>query len=185
MSVQTFILWTVLFSVISSNTLAAEIQVTLKAPASEKMGRAIYTITAGDIDGEASVVTVASPNNGKTMASAEIVGVKSTFSSTNAPYGGQITSTIQCHTQKYIKEQNINFNDEKTQVILAVASNRRIFGICTVNEIKFAVAVWSVYDKKRSRVLSVKLYKPISEATQIQKAQQDILQILNKVINQI
>ena len=185
MSVQKFILWIVFFAVISIDALAVDIKVVLKEKSSEKTGRAIYTVTAGDIDGQATITSVSSASEGKTMVSAEIVGVKSTFGSRNAPYGGHITSTIRCYTQKYVKEKSIFFANEKTQVILAVASNRRIFGICAADEIKYATAVWSAYDKSKSRVLTVKLFKPITDPIQIEKSQKEILQIFNEVIKNL
>lgn len=184
MNVQNFILCTAFLAFISHDALASDVQVVLKS-SSETTRRSIYTINSGDIDGQATITAVDSATTAQSMVNAEIVGVKSTFNNSNAPYGGHITSTIKCHTHKYIKEKSLNFSGEKTQVILAVASSRRIFGICAADEISFASGTWAGYDKTKSRVLAVKLFKPISNPVQIDKSQQAILEIFNKVITHL
>lgn len=186
MSVQNFILWTAFVSVVGTDGMAAtDVQIVLKQPASEKNRRAVYSVTSGNIDGLATVTSVTSASDAQTMVNAEIVNVKSTFDSSNAPYGGHITATIKCHTQKYVKEKEVIFEGEKTQAIVAVASNRRIFGICSADEVNFASGTWAAYDKNKNRVLTLKLFKPVSQASQIEKAQQDILQIFSKVITHL
>jgi hypothetical protein len=185
MHVQKFILWTALVLAVTFQTWADEVQVELKTRATENNSHRFYIVTSGDIDGQATATSVSSLNSAQSIVNAEIVGVKSTFNNANAPYGGHITKTIQCFTHKYVTEKNIDFAGEKTQVVLAVASSRRIFGICTADEVKFASGVWAAYDKSKSRVLSVKLFKPVTNPTQIAKAQEDILLTLSKTITHL
>ena len=185
MSVQNFILWTGLLVLVSHDVWASDVQVVLKVPASATSRSSIYDVTSGEIDGQATVTRVNSESEGLTTVDAEIYGIKSTFSSRNAPYGGHITATIECHAKKYVKEKNIPFGNEKSEVILAVASSRRIFGICTADEIKFASGTWAAFDKAKNRVLSVQLFKPVADSKEIKKAQDEILKIVNEVITQL
>ena len=184
MRMQSFILWTGLL-MLSPALRAANVELTLKFPASKTNQTSIYTVTAGKIDGEATVTAVGNETDGKSTVDAEIYGVKSTFTNRNAPYGGHITATIECHTQKFIKETTLPYNNEKTEIILAVASDRKIFGICMADEIKYASGTWAAYDKTKSRVLSIKLFMPVANSAQVNQAQQDIKKIVNEVIKQL
>ncbi len=189
MSLKNFILATAFLIAAGKAAAATEnVEVTVKFAATDRNPRTVYTIKADDIEGQATTTPVKTEKEAQTLISVEIVGVRSTFASANAPYGGQITSTIKCYTQKYVKEKTIPLNSEKAQVIMAVASDRKISGICSADEVKFASALLAAYDKDKNRVLVVKLFKPVTngkEAKQIDAAQQNLLETFNKVITHL
>lgn len=145
-------------------------------------GRA-FRIKSGDIEGEAMVTAAPMKSAGQSMVNAELVGVKSTFQVSRAPYGGHITSFIDCEANKYIKEQNVAFAGAQTQMIMAVATARRIFGSCSTDQIKFASMIWSGYDEVRKQVLTVKLFKPVNDASAINQSQEEIFKVFQKVIS--
>lgn len=142
-----------------------------------------YLISSKGIGGDASVISVSNSKDGQLIVDSELYGVKSSFESRAAPYPGAITTTISCATQAYIKEQSLMFLGQATELILAVASNRQIFGICTNEEIKYAAAVWSAFDTKRAQVVTVRLFKAIKDIKDITEVQAELTKVLERIIN--
>lgn len=156
-----------------------------KMPHTEENQPVFYTIGLKNIEGEAILEPVSKLKDGEARVNEELVGVKSTFRNTAAPYGGHITSTIECHAKKFLKEETFSFGGAKTEVILAVASQRRLFGVCALDEIKYASVFWSAYDKEKKRVITVKLFKQIGDVSKIGTYQNDIFKNLKRVVNKI
>lgn len=162
---------------------SADVQIALKHRNSNAAQRSVYLIKAGDIDGEAILDYALTAEAGRSMVHSQMAGIKSSFENMRAPYGGQITSRIDCNAQKYMKEQTVPFAGMETRLILAVAGGRRIFGICTIEQVQYASAFWSAYDEKRELVLTIKLFKPVADPKEIDQAQQQVLQTFWKVIS--
>jgi hypothetical protein len=111
-----------------------------------------------------------------------ILGLKSTFEDSRAPYGGQITSLIGCENKKFLKENLVVFEGDNTKFLLAVAGERQTFGVCVPDQIKFVSGVWTAYDKSKGRVIFIKLFKPIENLNDIGRFQAEITFVLNKSI---
>ena len=156
-----------------------EVQITLKTEPSASS--TVYSVKANDIDGEV-LLSPASQSVGDSIVNAVLVGVTSTFENRRAPYAGHISEQISCATQKYLKEQKIRFENRDTTLVLAVANDRRIFGSCTTEQIKYAAAVWAAYDEKQQQVVTVRLFKPIDDQHPVERAQDELVQIFGKVI---
>lgn len=163
---------------------STDLQIQLKGYRVEGERSSVYSIKSDDVEGEATLTPAPTIDLGQSFVNSQIVGVKSTFQSSPAPYAGQITATIDCHTKKFVKEQTLTFRGTESTAVLAVATGRHIFGSCSVDEIKYAAIVWGGYDQKRRQVLSVKLFKPVRGAPQVELAQQEILRVLKTVIQQ-
>ena len=161
---------------------SSAIQITLKNHSSS-VHQTSYLITSGDIEGDADLTPAPSTAEGQLIVSSQLVGVKSTFENSNAPYGGQITALITCNMQKYVKEQPVTFEGSVSQAILAVATARRGFGACSFDLVKYASVFWAGYDMQRKQVLTIKLFKPVMNPNKIDDSQKEILQILKKIIN--
>jgi len=161
----------------------AGVQIRLLDGAATATGRAVYEIAAGEIKGEAVLESASTVAEGLSMVNSSLVGVKSTFKSSRAPYAGHITATIDCGAQKYVKEEAISFAGRTSELILAVASERRVFGVCSVNQVKYVSATWAAYDAARRKVVTVKLFKPVSDPAKLEESQQQVLTVFNKVIN--
>lgn len=161
---------------------SAGVQIKLKENTSAAQG-SVYTITAGQIDGEAVLNSAPTASLGQSLVNSQIVGVESTFQNSRAPYAGHITALIECNTNKFVKEKIVSFAGAETKLILAVTSGRRIFGVCSIEEVKYASVFWSGYDEQRRQVLTVKLFKPITDPNKIEESQQEIFGIFQKVIN--
>lgn len=160
------------------------VQITLKDPAMVGEPRATFTIAAGDIDGEAVLTKDLMASQAQSFVDSEIVGVTSTFKSSIAPYPGYITTLMDCDTQKYLKEENFVFEGEATKLIFAVASDRRVYGTCSMGDVKYASVFWVAYDKRRRQAVSVKLFKPISNPAEVENTQQEILPIFKKIMHE-
>jgi hypothetical protein len=143
----------------------------------------VYIIKAGAVEGEAVLTSSPTPVLAQSLINSQIIGVTSTFESSRAPYPGQITAMIECYAKKYVKERIVPFAGSQTKLILAVANGRRISGSCSVEDIRYASAVWAGYDGKRRQVVSVKLFKPLSNPAEIDGSQQEIFRIFGKIIN--
>jgi hypothetical protein len=163
---------------------SSDLQIQLKEHRLEGERNSVYFIKSADIEGEAALTPAPTLDLGQSFVNSQIVGVKSTFESSRAPYAGQITAMIDCHTKKFVKEQTLPFLGGESTAIMAVATGRHIFGSCSVDEMKYAAIVWAGYDQKRRQVLSVKLFKPVQGALQVELAQQEILRVLKTVIQQ-
>jgi hypothetical protein len=163
---------------------SADLQIQLKGHRAEGERSSVYLIKSADIEGEATLTSAPTIDLGQSFVNSQIVSVKSTFESSRAPYAGQITAIIDCHTKKFVKEQTLPFLGEESTAVMAVATSRHIFGSCSVDEMKYAAIAWAGYDRKRRQVLSVKLFKPVQGAAQVELAQQEILGILKTVIQQ-
>lgn len=161
----------------------ADIQITLDESTLNKAQRSFYEIKAGAIDGKATFTSVSTFSLGQSIMNSQIFGIKSTFESTTAPYPGFITQVIACETKKYVKEQNIVFSGKASKMILAVVSNRRLFGICSLDEIKYTSLFWTGYDEKRKQVVTIELFNPVTDISKINESQNEIIQIFNKIIN--
>ena len=144
--------------------------------------RSSYKICSGNIEGEIVLTAEGSHEVGLVVINSLIFGLKSTFADSRAPYGGQITSVIGCITKKYVKEQTIVFDKRDTKIILAVANDRQIFGICAEDQIKYVSAVWAGYDGPKERVAVVRLFKPIVSLNDIDAFQKDILRTFEKAM---
>lgn len=162
---------------------AGDVEIKLKGNGSTAQGE-VYEITAGDVHGEATLVSAPTSNIAQGIVNSHIVGVTSTFRNSRAPYAGQITAVINCDTKKFVKEQPMPFLGQRAEMVLAVANSRRIFGICAINEVKFATGTWAGYDADRKQVLTVKLFKPVDDPGAIEDSQKSIVQVFQKVINQ-
>jgi hypothetical protein len=163
---------------------STDLQIQLKGQRTEGERSSVYSIKSDDVEGEATLTPSPTIDLGQSLVNSQIVGVKSTFESSRAPYAGQITAIIDCHTKKFVKEQTLAFLGKESTAVLAVATGRHIFGSCSVDEMKYAAIVWGGYDQKRRRVLSVKLFKPVVGASQVELAQQEILRVLKTIIQQ-
>lgn len=145
--------------------------------------RSFYTITNGSVEGKASITLATDATVGQSLISSQIFGIKRSFESTTAPYPGFITQVIACETKKYVKEESISFAGKPSKMILAVASGRRLFGICSLEEIKYASLFWTGYDEQRKQVVTVELFKPIEDLNKIDESQVKLKEIFRKVIN--
>jgi hypothetical protein len=163
---------------------SADLQIQLKGHRAEGERSSVYSIKSADIEGEATLTPAPTIDLGQSFVNSQIVSVKSTFESSRAPYAGQITAIIDCHTKKFVKEKILPFLGTDATAVLAVATGRHIFGSCSIDEVKYAAIVWGGYDQKRRQVLSVKLFKPVQGASQVELAQQEILRVLKTVIQQ-
>lgn len=143
-----------------------------------------YVIKSNDVEGEAVLTPVSSDDAGKAIVLSQIVGTKNTFANSRAPYAGHITSNIECNTKKYVREQKFLFGRSESTILLAVTNDRHIFGVCTLEQVKYASIVWAFYDDKRKHVISVKLFKPVSDIQKIEESYQDILKTFNLVMAQ-
>jgi hypothetical protein len=144
--------------------------------------RSTYKFCSGDIEGEIVLTSEDSYEVGRVIINSLIFGLKSTFADSRAPYGGQITSMIGCINKKYVKEQTIFFDERATKIILAVANDRQIFGICAENEIKYVSAVWAGYDAPKKRVAVIRIFKPIVNLNDIDPSQKDIMRVFEKAM---
>lgn len=162
---------------------SADIQIILDESTSEKAQRSFYEIKSGVVEGKATLTSAATFSLGQSITNSQIFGIKSTFENTTAPYPGFITQVIACETKKYVKEKNISLGGKAGKMILAVVSGRRLFGICSLEEIKYASLFWTAYDEQRKQVVTVELFKPITDLNNIDESQKEIQQILTKVIN--
>ncbi|MDX9731607.1 MAG: hypothetical protein RBT63_07545 [Bdellovibrionales bacterium] len=164
--------------------LDSNIQIILKEHHPEALQNAIYSIKSGAIEGEAFLTSAPTSSIGHMMVSSQIVVLKTTVENMRAPYAGHITAVIECKARKYMKERTVPFGSEETQLILTVATGRRIFGVCAIEEAKYASAFWAGYDEQHRQVVTVKLFKPVSDLDMIEQSQEDIAQVLLKMISQ-
>lgn len=145
--------------------------------------RSFYMIKSGEVDGKATLTSAADATVGQSVINSQIFGIKSTFENTTAPYPGFITQEIACETKKYVKEESVPFAGKESKMILAVVSGRRLFGICSLEEIKYASLYWTAYDEKRKHVVTIELFRPITDLSMIEESQKELQQIFNKVMN--
>ena len=116
------------------------------------------------------------------MVNSENVGIKSTYKSMRAPYGGEITAVISCGAKEYLKEESVNFHGQKTSLLFAVANQRKIYGNCSVEQIKFASLFWNYYDPKRKQVVKIKLFKKVSAPDQVSRSHQELKIFFNSLM---
>ncbi len=161
---------------------SGEIQITFKDHASTNTQRFLIKATE-NIEGEAVFASVPTKSMAQLLISSIIVGSKSSFGDRTAPYGGHISSQIVCNTQKYLKEQVILFRGSESKLILAVTNSRRMLGECSIDQVKFATAIWAVYDEQRKQILTIRLFKPILNLKNIEESQAEVLRIFLKIIN--
>lgn len=147
--------------------------------------RSSYKLCSGDIEGEIVLTAESSADVAEVIVNSLISGLKSTFADSRAPYGGQITSIIGCSNRKYVKEHTLVFDDRNTKIVLAVANDRQIFGICAEDQIKYVSALWAAYDSSKKRLVVVRLYKPILLVKDIDVSQVEILRIFEKTIEHV
>lgn len=162
---------------------SADIHIILDESTSIKSQRSFYEIKSGIVEGKVTLTAAATISLGQSIINSQIFGIKSTFESTTAPYPGFITQVIACETKKYVKEQDLSLGGKAGKMILAVVSGRRLFGICTLEEIKYASLFWTAYDQERKQVVTVELFIPVTDLNKIDESQKEILQILNKLIS--
>lgn len=160
-----------------------DVQLKLKYYDPTAMRTAVYSIKAGDVEGEADFVSAPTPDLGQLILHSKITVLQSTAGNMRAPYGGEITTTIECTSRKYVKEQAFSFRGLSSKLILAVASGRKNFGVCSLEEVGYAALYFAAYDEQKKHVLTVQLFKPITDPNKIEISQQEILKILQKVIN--
>lgn len=159
-----------------------EIQIILKSYKPASARTTVFTIQAGGIQGEADLVSAPTANVGRLIIDANASTLKSTVENMHAPYGGEITSTIECRARKYVKDRDISFPGLDSKLILAVATSRKIFGVCALEEIGNVAVYFTAYDKKRKQVLTVQLFKPITDLKKIDEFQEEIFKLLQKII---
>ncbi|MBN8542141.1 MAG: hypothetical protein J0L82_17245 [Deltaproteobacteria bacterium] len=168
---------------------SADVQIVLKEHDPSAMRTAVFSIQANDIEGEADLVSAPTPNMGRMIVDAKISTIKSTVENMHAPYGGEITKTIECKARKFVRERQISVPELESKLILAVATNRKIFGPCALEEIGNAAIFFAAYDKKRNQVVTVQLFKPLKfvnatvDTTQIEEFQEAAIRILAKLMN--
>ncbi len=163
---------------------STDVKIILREHPSDVDQRSVYLIKFGDIEGEAVLTPAFTKSEGQADIDSQIISITSTFRDSVAPYPGHITSSIRCDSTKYLKEKILSFRGADTKLILAVASGRHIFGVCSSNEIKYASAFWAAYDEQRKLVVTVKLFKPIGDPNKIEESQEEIRSVFNKVIHQ-
>lgn len=139
-------------------------------------------VKVGATEGEISTTSVDSATAAQTLIDAQIVSVQSTFRNMTAPYPGQITAVVECNTRKFVSEKVVHFENKKSTLILAVANNRRIFGSCLLEDVKYVSAVWAAYDENKKQVVRVRLFMPVADAKKIEAAQNEILKVFYKII---
>jgi hypothetical protein len=161
---------------------SSDFKISLKQKSTSPARRSIYAVDAGQIDGEAVLSYAPTKSVGQSMVSSQLAGIKSPFETMRAPYAGQITSHINCSAQKYLKEYELSFAGEDTHMVLAVASPRRVFGSCAVEQIKYASLFWTGYDDRRKQVVTVKLFKAIESLNEIDVAQKELTQAFYRLI---
>lgn len=143
----------------------------------------LYSIKAGDIDGEAVLTSAPTATVGQSIIHSQVVGIESAFASSRVPYAGHITAQMDCNAKKFVKEQSFIFEGEQTKLILAVANARRILGSCLLEEIKHVSGFWAAYDQQRKQVLTLKLFKRVEGPEQIDQSQQEVKRVFQKIIN--
>jgi hypothetical protein len=144
--------------------------------------RFAYSIHSGAIEGEAKLTYAPTIEMGNMIVNAYILGVQSTFEASRAPYAGHVTELIECQNQKYFKEKEIIFLKTKTRLLLAVANGRRLTGSCTVDQIKYVSIFWAGYDEIKKQVVTIQLFKPISDLNNVDEYQEILLQTFNIIM---
>lgn len=164
--------------------LSGDTHVVLKPSSTLGNQKFNYQINAQDIDGEASATMELSRVEGYKSADTQMTGVKSSFGSRTAPYPGHITSTIDCQSKKYVRERDFKFESAPSKLILAVASSRRIYGVCALEDVKFASIFWSGYDEKRKQLTTVRLFKTVKDPKKINEEQNSLLKTFSALFPQ-
>jgi hypothetical protein len=165
----------------SCNASLDELQVFVREASTNKK-LTLYKVCLGDIEGEISLTPESSAVVGGVVVNSLVLGVESVFDDSRVPYGGQITSTITCENRKYLKAHAIDYGGKGTKLVLAVANGRQIFGACGADQIKYVSAVWAGYDEINGRVITIKLFKPVVNISDIESFQSDVLRAFEKTI---
>lgn len=161
-----------------------EIRAVLKKHASSPVRQTVYTLSAGAIQGEAILTPAPTVAVGRSIVDSQFAGVKGSYTKMRAPYTGQVTSHIDCSAKKFVEERPLMFNGIETPAILAVTGPRRIFGTCSLDQVKYASVFWSVYDSQKGQVLTIKLFKSVSDLDSINRAQQELFQLFQNLSKQ-
>lgn len=161
---------------------SSEIQITLKNDGATSTENTVYLISTKDLSGEAIFKNIQDDNEAQVIILSQLLGIKSAFTNSRAPYGGHITAIIDCKSQQFLKEEKTEFQSKSTNLILAIASERHIFGGCSLDQIKFAAGLWAAFDEKRKQVVTIKLFAPISNPNQIEESQQKILHVIKELV---
>jgi hypothetical protein len=162
---------------------SSNIQIDLKYYNSAATRSAVYTIKSGEIEGDADFVSAPTPQIGRLILNSKITVFNSTAANMHAPYAGQITSTITCNAGKYIREQKFSIKGLSSNLILAVASPRKVFGVCSLDEVGYAGLYFTAYDEAKKHVITVQLFKPVSDLKKLESTQQEIFKTLQTLLN--
>lgn len=147
------------------------VKIQFNSEVSNPGGRQIYDLTGENARGQAIVTSMGSKNEALRLVDAEIVGIRSTYEKMTAPYPGQITKAIECDTKKFVRELALPPGEVTGSVIVAAANDRRIFGVCAADEVKYVGGVWAAFDEARRNLILVKLYAPVGGPEEIEAVQ--------------
>lgn len=136
------------------------------------------------ISGDITYKETQNINSATQIIDTQLFSIKSSFKKMNAPYGGHVTKHITCDTEKYLKEIPFIYQGQETKIILAVATARKLFGGCAKQQIKHAALFWVAYDKKISKIIIIRLFKPLEEIEQIEIFQKKLFDEMKNILKE-
>ncbi len=142
----------------------------------------VFSVRTVDGDGTATLIPSPSKQEADSIIHSLQVSIRSPFEQSRAPYAGHISDVIVCKTKKYLKNQSYVFRGSKTEALLAVANDRLVVGSCDQDQMKNASLFWAGYDELRQQIIVVKLFKPLKNAQSVTDAQNELIEILKKII---
>lgn len=146
--------------------------------------RQVFELRGEASRGQAILTKSPSKKEALQLIDAEMVGVRSTYEKTTAPYPGQITKTIECDTKRFVRERDLPAGELTGSVVVAAANDRRVFGICALDEVKYVGGVWAAYDEARRSLVLVKIYASVNRPAEIETVQKKLWETFLEIAGQ-
>jgi hypothetical protein len=147
-----------LLSVIASLWIAQD-------PSQENKIGAARIYRAGAVEAQLKTIQMGSDEAAKRMAEVNLGLIKGLYAPKKNPYEGEVTSLVQCQKKFSAEDFKARCPEGPVPAIVGGAGERRNFGMCTKEDIRFSAVFFSCYDQKAKLLTEVRLFVPFENGS--------------------
>lgn len=112
-----------------------------------------YNFLGKDLEITLIATLMQNSKNARFLKDIEINAIKNSYLNRKNPYAGEITKLIRCDKNHELSTENLNWLNQKTEVLIGGASQRKVWGACRKQDIEFiGFSMFRFFEQKKKWV---------------------------------
>jgi hypothetical protein len=158
-----FLRYSISLLLISSNVFAALAAPEIPVHSSFHLQTATAmqrTYRRGDVEVLLQTMALPDESAAKKRAAVEAANILSLYKPRTNPYEGQVSDLIKCDAKLMPKVEAVKVLGQTANLIVAGVSQRKLFGACNRDQIKYWAGYVQVYQGAQKRALELRIFIP-------------------------